>query len=256
VDSATVVGLLGALAVVVLAALPGGELVAFIDIPALLIVLGGTAFVVLARFGMDRISGALRVAAMAFAAPPASPSRTIVQLVELLNLARRNGFTALRGQGGKDKFLAGGLLLLADGHDPETVRLTLATERSLAMERHAWGQRIFVALAETAPAMGLIGTLLGLVQMLASLDDPTGIGPGMSVSLLGLLYGVALAQLVFGPIAEKLRLRGAEESLLQALVIDGIGAIQTGQSPRYLQGLLQRYLPEGQRRPYREPASE
>ena len=115
------------------------------------------------------------------------------------------------------------------------------------MERHEWGQRIFLAMADVGPAMGMIGTLVGLVQMLANMDDPKSLGPAMAVALLTTLYGSLLANVVCLPIADKLKLRGAEEATQHALVVDGLLAMQAGQNPRVIQGLLERYLPAGQR---------
>ena len=127
------------------------------------------------------------------------------------------------------------------------VQAALSKDRRLAMERHEWGQRIFLAMADVGPAMGMIGTLVGLVQMLANMDDPKSIGPAMAVALLTTLYGSLLANVICMPIADKLKLRGSEEAMQRALVVDGLLAIQAGQNPRVIQGLLERYLPEGRR---------
>ncbi|MFZ1833529.1 MAG: MotA/TolQ/ExbB proton channel family protein, partial [Pseudomonadales bacterium] len=166
---------------------------------------------------------------------------------ELANIARKGGLLALESQEISNGFLAEGVKLLIDGHDPDVVKAALHKDRGLAMERHEWGQRIFLALADVGPAMGMIGTLIGLVQMLANMDDPKSIGPAMAVALLTTLYGSLLANVVCMPIADKLKLRGSEEGLLQALVIDGLLSIQAGQNPRVIQGLLERYLPESKR---------
>jgi chemotaxis protein MotA len=115
------------------------------------------------------------------------------------------------------------------------------------VERHARGASLFAALAEVAPAMGMIGTLVGLVAMLANMDDPKSIGPAMAIALLTTLYGAVIANCIAGPIADKLRLRAAEEALTKSLVIDALLAIQNGQNPRVIDSMLRNYLPESKR---------
>lgn len=246
-DLATIIGLTGALLIVALAIFLGGSVTMFLDLPSALIVLGGSTFVVLSKFGLQQFTGAFRIAAKAFLYRADDAAAVIHRIVELANVARRGGLLSLEDQQVSNRFLADGIRLLIDGHDPEMVKATLAKDRSLALDRHAWGQRIFVAMADVGPAMGMIGTLVGLVQMLANMDDPKSIGPAMAIALLTTLYGSLLANVICTPIADKLRLRGTEEGMLQAIVIDGLLAIQAGQNPRVIQSLLERYLPEGKR---------
>jgi chemotaxis protein MotA len=247
VDLATVIGLLGALVIIMAAIFLGGDPVMFLDAPSFLIVLGGTVFVVMSKFGMSQFAGAFKVAGKAFLFRSEESGELIARIVELANLARRGGLLALEEQPISNRFLADGLRLLIDGHDAEHVQAALSKDRRLAMERHEWGQRIFLAMADVGPAMGMIGTLVGLVQMLANMDDPKSIGPAMAVALLTTLYGSLLANVICMPIADKLKLRGSEEAMQRALVVDGLLAIQAGQNPRVIQGLLERYLPEGRR---------
>ena len=247
-DLMTITGLAGALAVLCLAVFLGGDPGLFLDLPSLLLVLGGTAFVVMVKFGAPQLAGASRIVAQAFVHRPEEPSRLIARLLELASLSRHGGLLALKNQAAPTRFMADGLKLVAEGHPPELLQQTLEKDRLLTQERHAWGQRIVLAVAEAAPAVGLIGTLVGLVQMLGNLGDPRGLGPGMAICLLATLYGVLIAHLVCHPLADKLRLRAAQQDLLQSLVIDGLLAIQAGQNPRIMQDSLQRYLPEGQRR--------
>ena len=247
VDLATVIGLIGALLIVGVAIFLGGDSGIFLDLPSALIVLGGSSFVVMSKFGLNQFAGAFQVAGKAFLYRIDDSQTTIRRLVDLAALARRGGLLSLEDQQVSNSFLSDGLKLMVDGHEPEIVRQMLSKDRSLAMERHEWGQRIFLAMADVAPAMGMIGTLVGLVQMLANMDDPKSIGPAMAIALLTTLYGALLANVVCTPIADKLKLRMAEEGRLQALIIDGLMAIQTGQNPRVIQGLLDRYLPESRR---------
>jgi len=249
VDLATIIGLIGALLVLLMAILLGSSPAMFVDMPSMLIVLGGTLFVVMSKFGIRQLGGAMKVAAKAFVFKIDTPTDTIANIVALANVARRGGLLSLENQEVSNKFLAEGLQLLIDGHDPEVVKATLNKDRNLTLDRHEWGQRIFIAMADVGPAMGMIGTLIGLVQMLANMDDPKSIGPAMAVALLTTLYGSLLANVICMPIADKLKLRCAEETQLRALVVDGLLAIQAGQNPRVIQGLLERYLPEGKRVP-------
>ena len=246
-DLATVIGLIGAVIIVSVAVFLGGSPGMFLDLPSFLIVLGGTSFVVMSKFGLNQYAGAFKVAGKAFLFRLDDAGETINRIVELANVARRGGLLSLENQEAENKILAEGLKLLIDGHDPEVVKATLGKDRSLAMTRHEWGQRIFLAMADVGPAMGMIGTLIGLVQMLANMDDPKSIGPAMAIALLTTLYGSLLANVICMPIADKLKLRGSEESTLQALIIDGLLAIQAGQNPRVIQGMLERYLPERKR---------
>jgi chemotaxis protein MotA len=249
VDLTTITGLAGALCVLFLAVFLGGDPALFLDLPSLLLVLGGTVFVVMVKFGAPQLAGASRVVAQAFLYRPEDPARVAARLLELASLSRHGGLLALKNQATPNRFMAEGLKLVAEGHPPELLHQTLEKDRLLTLERHEWGQRIVLAVAEAAPAMGLVGTLVGLVQMLGNLGDPRALGPGMAIALLATLYGVLIAHLVCYPLADKLRLRAAQQSLMQSLVIDGLLAIQAGQSPRVMQDALQRYLPESQRRP-------
>ena len=232
VDLATIIGLLGALFIIMAAIFLGGDPVMFLDAPSFLIVIGGTVFVVMSKFGMNQFAGALSGGGQGLLFRPEESGELIARIVELANLARRGGLLALEEQPVSNRFLADGLRLLIDGHDAEHVQAALSKDRRQAMERHEWGQRIFLAMADVGPAMGMI---------------PKSIGPAMAVALLTTLYGSLLANVVCLPIADKLKLRGAEEATQHALVVDGLLAMQAGQNPRVIQGLLERYLPAGQR---------
>lgn len=246
-DLATIIGLAGALLIVLVAILLGGNGMMFLDLPSAMIVLGGSMFVVMSKFGLRQFAGAFKVAARAFLIRGDNPAALTQRIVELANVARKSGILALDEVKIENTFLAEGLKLLIDGLEPETVKETLIKDRALTLERHQWGQRIFTSLADIGPAMGMIGTLVGLVQMLSNMDDPKAIGPAMAIALLTTLYGALLANVICLPIADKLKLRGAEESLTQALIIDGLLSIQAGLNPRVIQAQLGRYLPEGQR---------
>ena len=140
-----------------------------------------------------------------------------------------------------------GVDMLVDGHDADVVRVTLQKDISLTTQRHETGIGMLMALGEVAPAMGMIGTLIGLVAMLSNMDDPKSIGPAMAVALLTTLYGAFLANVIAIPLSNKLKLRVAEEKMNQQLILDAVLGIQDGQNPRVIEGLLKNYLAEGKR---------
>jgi chemotaxis protein MotA len=145
-------------------------------------------------------------------------------------------------------FMQKGVDMLVDGHDADVVRATLQKDINLTTERHETGSGMLMALADVAPAMGMIGTLIGLVAMLSNMDDPKSIGPAMAVALLTTLYGAFLANVIAIPLASKLKLRTEEERMNQELVLDAVLGIQDGQNPRVIEGLLKNYLAEGKRK--------
>jgi len=247
VDLATLVGLLGALALIVASMLMSGELGMFLNIPSVVIVIGGSTFAVMAKFGLSQFLGAFKVAGKSFMFKLDDPADLIDEIVELADAARKGGLLSLEGKEVGNDFLQKGIQLLVDGHDPDVVKTLLSKDKSLAEERHTVGADIFGSLEVMAPAMGMIGTLIGLVAMLANMDDPKSIGPAMAVALLTTLYGAIIANAIAGPIASKLKLRAGEEANVKSLVIDALLAIQGGQNPRVIDSMLRTYLPEGKR---------
>jgi chemotaxis protein MotA len=164
-------------------------------------------------------------------------------------LARQGGLLALEDAEVRDDFMKAGLGLLIDGHPADVVRSMLSKDLHQTLQRHADGQDIFKAIGDVGPAMGMIGTLIGLVQMLASMDDPKQIGPAMAIALLTTLYGAILANMVALPIADKLSLRSREENVRKSLIIDALLSIQSGQNPRVIENMLETYLPRSKRQP-------
>lgn len=247
VDFATLVGILGAFGVVLGAMILGGSPLVFINVPSLLIVFGGSLFVVLMKFGIGQFIGAFKVVIKAFIFKSNKPSELIAKSVELAGLARKNGLLALESVEIENPYMKKGIQFLVDGLDATVVKSTLQKEKNLAAERHEIGISFFKALGDVGPAMGMIGTLIGLVQMLSAMDDPKSIGPAMAVALLTTLYGAMLATMIALPIADKLALRNEEEQLSQALIIDAIMSIQQGLNPRVIEELLTTYLPGSNR---------
>jgi chemotaxis protein MotA len=241
-DLATLLGTLGAFGIVAVAILLGGSMLVFFNAPSLLIVLGGTLMVVLMKFNLSQFLGAMKVAAKAFKSKLPAPESLIPLIVEMSTVARKEGVLALEDIEVDNSFLESGVRMLIDGSPVEDMRRHLSKDIEEISERHKWGAQVFTAGGDVAPAMGMIGTLIGLVQMLSAMDDPKSIGPAMAVALLTTLYGAILANMVFIPIADKLTLRRSEEVKINSICLDGVLAIQEGQHPRTTEALLKLYV--------------
>ena len=240
-DLATLIGLIGAFGIVIYAMLFGGDIGMFINAPSLLIVVVGSLFVVLMKFTLGQFLSALKIAVKAFSFKLTPPEDLIEEVVALADEARKGGLLSLEGKEVSSKFLDKGIKLLVDGHDADVVRTLLWKDLKQTTDRHAIGAKIFTAMGDVAPAMGMIGTLVGLVAMLSNMDDPKSIG------LLTTLYGAMVANMIALPVADKLELRRSEEGMSKAMVIDALLAIQAGQNPRIIDSMLKAYLPEGKR---------
>ena len=246
-DLATLLGMVGVWALIMVTILMGGSAYMFLNIPSILIVVGGSFLVVMTKFGIGQFFGAFKTAGKAFFNKIEKPEDLITEIVELADAARKGGLLSLEGKEVENGFLQGGIQLLVDGHDPEVVKTLLTKDMKQAVNRHEWGQKIWQAIGDVGPAMGMIGTLIGLVGMLAAMDDPQSIGPAMAVALLTTLYGAMLANMCALPICDKLTLRSAEEERIKSLIIDALLAIQAGQNPRVIDTMLRTYLPGSQR---------
>ncbi len=246
-DLATLIGLLGALGVIVAAIFTGGSVLTFVNVPSFLIVIGGSMLVVLMKFPMAHTMGAFKVAMKAFMHKTESPIDLVEQGVELANIARKEGLLGLESVEIENSFLKRGVQFCVDGQEPEIIRAMLSKDINLTIERHEKGQAIFKALGDVAPAMGMIGTLVGLVQMLSNMNDPKQIGPAMAVALLTTLYGAVVATVIALPIADKLAHRSDEERLNKSLILEAINSIQEGINPRVMREMLMTYLPVGKR---------
>lgn len=248
-DLATLIGIVGGFIIVTAAMFlsSNGVLGMFGDVTSVLIVLVGTVLVTMANFGLSQFLGALKVAGKAFVVKSVAPLELIGEIVGLADSARKGGLLTLEGKEVSNDFLAYGIQLLVDGHDASVVRNLLETDMYQTVDRHDSGVKIFRVMAELAPAMGMIGTLVGLVAMLSNMDDPKAIGPAMAVALLTTLYGAIIANMVAIPIANKLELRSKEEALNKGMMIDGLIGIQAGQNPKIIDAMLKNYLPSNQR---------
>ncbi|WP_413110845.1 flagellar motor protein PomA [Thaumasiovibrio sp. DFM-14] len=246
-DLATLIGLIGAFGFIIMAMILGGSLAMFVDLPSFLIVFGGSLFVALMKFNLGQFLGGFKIMGKAFFFRTDRPEDLIAQIVEMADAARKGGFLALEEIEISNSFMQKGIDLLVDGHDADVVKTTLLKDIAMTNERHEQGVSIWAKLGEIAPAMGMTGTLIGLVAMLSNMDDPKSIGPAMAVALLTTLYGSMFANMVCLPIADKLSLRKEEEKLNRRLIMDGVLAIQDGQNPRVIDSFLKNYLNEKKR---------
>jgi len=247
VDIATLIGLIGGFGVILGAIASGGNMVMFVDVPSVLIVIGGTFMVTLMQFSLADFLGSFSMASKAFFYKVDNPRKLIEEAVKLADIARRNGLLALEGQPITNAFMKKGIGLCVDGHDPALVSRMLSKDIDLTIQRHEIGQRMFRSVAAMAPAMGMIGTLVGLVQMLANLSDPASIGPAMAVALLTTLYGAVIANLFAQPLADKLARATELEKANKSLILETVSGIQEGMNPRVLEQMLATYLPTSKR---------
>ena len=246
-DLATLLGLVGALGAITVSIFIGGSPAVFVNLPGFIIVVGGTMAVTLMKFPLSHTLGAFQVALKAFVHKSERPSELVEQSVHLANIARKEGLLGLEQVEVKNAFLRKGIQLVVDGHEPELVERMLSKDINLTIERNEEGISIFKAIGDVAPAMGMIGTLIGLVQMMANMDDPKAIGPAMAIALLTTLYGAVIANALALPIADKLSHRSREEGISKSLILESIRSIQEGMNPRVMEELLNSYLPSSKR---------
>ncbi len=248
-DLATIVGLVAAFGLMVSAIMQGGSLLIFIDIPSMIIVIGGTIGTSLVNFPFGDIAGAFKVVRNAFFHRAVSPVDTIGKLITYAGKARKEGILSLQSVMNEieDEFFLKGLQMAVDGQEPEALKDMLDKEIEYVMERHDKGAEIFSTFAAISPAMGMIGTLIGLVQMLQNMSDPSSIGPAMAVALLTTFYGAVIANIVANPIAGKLKVRSASEVLNKTLVTEGMKSILEGENPRLMEQRLHAFVSPAQR---------
>ena len=242
-DIATLVGLLGGFGIIIGAIATGGDVMLFVNVPSILIVVGGTFMVTLMQVSLGDFLGSFAIGLKAFLYKIDDPKKLIEEAVVLADVARKNGLLALEGQQISNEFMEKGIGLCVDGHDPSRVQKMLTTDIDLTIKRHEVGQRMFKNMAIIAPAMGMIGTLIGLVQMLANMSDPAAIGPAMAVALLTTLYGAVIANAFAQPMADKLGRVSELERANKSLILETISGIQEGMNPKVLEQMLGTYLP-------------
>jgi len=241
-DIATLVGLVACMIIVLVSILLGGSLMAFVDIPSIVIVLLGTIFCTLASHTMKDFLRAVKIGMKSIFVKPPNLPNTIETIVRLATVARREGLLGLENEKLDDRFLARGVRMAVDGIQAEDIRTALSDELSSMKARHKKGVALFKFMAATAPAMGMIGTLIGLVQMLQTLSDPAAIGPSMAVALLTTFYGAIIAFMICTPIAEKLGTRSGEDGDNMNIIIEGVESIVKGENARVIKDKLEGFL--------------
>ena len=248
-DLATVIGIISAFGLVLIAMMLGGSLAMFFDMVSLLIVVGGTIGVTLVNYPLRDILKLIGVVKHVFFHKFTPVPEMISQFVEFATKARREGILALETsiKEVNDPFLGKGLQLTIDGLEPSSIKEILETEIDYVAERHRLGAEIFMTMGTFAPALGMIGTLIGLVQMLQTMDDPSKIGPAMAVAIITTFYGACLANMVFLPISGKLKNRSQEEVMMKEIMLNGILSIARGDNPRVIEQKLHSFLPPAMR---------
>lgn len=243
-DLSTVIGIGAAFGLMLMAIVQGSPLTIFINVPSIMIVFGGTLGNTLVHYSFNDVIGAMSVAKKTFLHKEMSINNLIVQLMAFANKARKEGILALQGamETVEDDFLKKAMQMAVDGQEPETLRSMLNTEIEYIQMRHGKGADIFTSVAAYAPAMGMVGTLIGLVQMLQTMDDPSSIGPAMALALLTTFYGAVIANVVCAPMAGKLKNRSASEVLIKTLIIEGMQSILSGENPRIMEQKLHAFI--------------
>jgi chemotaxis protein MotA len=248
--AATAIGIGIAFAGILLSAIMGGvSPAAFIDIPAFLIVLGGTAGVTLASVGMDPFKRIPKLYKLAFSPPVLDVTGRVQQLVGFAEQARREGLLALDSQTKEieDNFTRKGMQLVVDGSDPELVAEVLEAEIDGMQARHHEGAAPFEKAGGFAPTMGIIGTVMGLVHVLSNLSAPSTLGPAISSAFIATLMGVGSANVVYLPVANRLKALDKQEAELRNLTLEGILSVQAGDNPRVVAEKLGSFVPPAER---------
>lgn len=262
-DLSTLLGLIvafGALAAAVL--LEGGSLRALVSTPALVIVFGGTLGATLTSVPLKDFLRLPSLLKLTFFPHDFDHADTAREIVRLAGIARRSGLLQLESEVAnlRDPFLAKGLSLVIDGTDSDMIRGTMETEITTMEARHKTGAKVFTIMGGLAPTLGVIGTVMGLVNMLANVDEPSSMGPAIATAFLATLYGVASANLLFLPLGAKLAARSGEESHQREILLEGLMAVQAGLSPLVVEERLKSFLKPAERNwakeaPREEPAA-
>ena len=242
-DIASLIGLIGAVGMIIGAMVSGGGVGPFIDVPSILIVFGGTFFAVMYTAPLPVFLGSFGVMAKAFLPPVKKMDQLVERMAELAAIARKDGMMALEGQDVPDKFFQKGLQMLVDSADENKLVTQLNQEIKAMKGRHEANQGVIKGWIDIGPAMGMIGTLIGLVLMLGNMADPKAIGPAMAVALLTTLYGAFIANVLFMPMLTKLEGYTTYEVIYRELVVVGLRNIARGESPRNIQDQMVATLP-------------
>jgi chemotaxis protein MotA len=250
VDSATLLGFVSGFGLIAAAMTVSGSAMSFVDLPALLIVIGGTFGVTMICFPMQEMLQTPKVIGKALVRPVRDAQRTAWEMLNIAEVARKKGMLEIEDSlhtVTDDKMAIEALELVADGIDGTEIEHVIRREIDATAARHMAGANIMRKAADVSPAMGLIGTLIGLVQMLSNLEDPSAIGPSMAIALLTTFYGAILSNMVFAPLAAKLERNAAEEALASEMILLGVGSISRKENPRRLETAVNALLPPAKR---------
>ena len=242
-DLGTIIGIVAGIVLILSAIMINASIMNFIDIPSILIVIGGTTSATLVSFPLKSVFSALKISIKILFGYKISFIETLQEMIKISMVARKEGPLALEKYDTDDEFLKKGLMLVADGTKGDVLRRMLELERDALEERHTEVQSILEKMGELAPAWGMIGTLIGLVIMLLKLDDPSSIGPAMAVALLTTFYGAVWANFILIPAATKLQKRTGVEAQKFDLIIESMMSIAEVENPRLLQERLLGFLP-------------
>ncbi len=249
-DIATIIGLASSLGCVLFGIVVGGAgVMTFVNIPSILITVGGTIAATLIAFPLPEFLKVFKVAMKILKSPQFSAVSTIPLLVSYSEKSRQQGLLSLENEveNVKDDFLRTGMRLIIDGTAPEEIRDVLENELEALAMRHKRAQELFLTIGKFAPAFGMIGTLIGLIAMLKTMSDPSTIGPAMAVSLITTLYGSLMANIFCLPVAGKLKTRTADELLMKRVILEGLIMIQAQANPRFIAQKLVTFLPPSMR---------
>jgi chemotaxis protein MotA len=253
-DITTLLGLVAGAIVLSTLILMGGDFRMFYDIHAVIIIFGGSFAATLIRFPLSAILHGMPLGAkFAFTMSRLSARDLVDELARIAEIARKQGPVGLEKVETDEPFLAKGIRYVADGYDLEFIRDNMERDRDNFLLHLNEGSKIYRAIGDCAPAFGMIGTLLGMVQMFSNMSDPSKLGPFMAVALLATLYGALVANLICLPIADKLHGKLLDEETNRTLIIDGILMIRDSKSPTLVREMLLAYLPEKHRHEEGEP---
>ncbi len=247
-DLATLVGLIAGFVLIFVAIMMGGDVGSFVNVPSIMIVIGGTISATLIKFPLKDVGGAFMTGIkIGFKNATTSAEDLIQKSLEMAELVRKNGLLALENVEIENEFFKRGIRLCTDGHNLDVIKETINREVSLTIERQEISERMFRGIGDSAPAFGMIGTLVGLVQMLSNMDDPKTIGPAMAVAMLTTFYGAVIANVFAMPIADKLALKIENDRKNHELIVQSVIQIHGNQSPMALKEILAVFLPVNKR---------
>ncbi|MFP4213159.1 MAG: motility protein A [Desulfohalobiaceae bacterium] len=242
-DISTILGILAGFSLVLGAIVIGGDLAIFLNVPGMMIVLGGTISAVCINFPVREVYHSIKAAIKIFSSRKARANEVVNTMVRIAEISRKEGLLALENIETDNGVLKKACQLIADNAEPEMIQESLRIEISAMKQRHTISQEVFKRMATYAPSFGMIGTLIGLVQMLSKLDDPSNIGPSMAIALLTTFYGALLSTLLFQPVAGKLRSRTLEEALHLEIIFEGAKCTLENNNPRFVYEKLSSFVP-------------